>query len=119
MKQSREMSKWHQLEKCLLDCEEGTSLPKIEHQVIFHLLLVVIHMARCSPKYADTEYEGLSLAYQCGLVKGDDRIIQQYRRSLLQRGTSRADMLQLERAALEGVGTKSCEPTLFLSHHTY
>ena len=72
-------------------------------------LLIVIHMARCDPKYSSMEYEGVSLAYQCGLVKGDDRIIQQYRRSLLQRGTSRAVMLQLERSALEGVGTKSCE----------
>ena len=71
-------------------------------------------MARCDPKYSSTEYEGVSLAYQCGLVKGDDRVIQQYRRNLLQQGTSRADMLQLERAALEGVGNRSCEPMLFL-----
>ena len=72
-------------------------------------------MARCDPKYNNTEYEGVSLAYQCGLVKGDDRVIQQYRRNLLQQGTSRADMLQLERAALEGVGNRSCEPMLFFT----
>lgn len=77
------------------------------------LLPLVIHMARCDPKYSNTEYEGVSLAYQCGLVKGDDRIIQQYRRSLLQRGTSRAIMLQLDRAALEGAGNRSCELTLY------
>ena len=69
-------------------------------------------MARCDIKYASTEYEGISLAYQCGLVKGDDRVIQQYRRNLLQQGTSRADMLQLERAAFEGAGNRSCEQLL-------
>ena len=73
-------------------------------------------MARCDPKYSNTEYEGVSLAYQCGLVKGDDRVIQQYRRSLMQRGTSRAVMLQLERAALEDAGNRSCELALYLSH---
>jgi len=72
-------------------------------------------MSSCDPKYSSTENEGMALAYQCGLVKGDDRVIQQYRRNLLQRGTTRAVMLQLERTALEGVGTKSCKLVLSLS----
>ena len=73
---------------------------------------IVIHMARCDPKYSKMEYEGVSLAYQCGLVKGEDRTIQQYRRNLVQLGASSDVMLELERITLDGVGTKSGEQIL-------
>jgi len=71
------------------------------------MIAVVIRLARCNPKYGSNEYEGMSLAYQCSLVKGDDHAIQQYRRQLVQRGTTRVTMLQLERTALEGTATKT------------